>query len=135
LDKLDLRIVTPQREVLSERVDEVVLPSVVGSLGVLPGHAPLLAQLDVGEVSYRIGRERKHFAVTGGFAELLRGGVSILARTCESAEEIDLERAKKAESRARQELKGEIGSREFLEAELRLKRASSRISTHGHRRV
>jgi F-type H+-transporting ATPase subunit epsilon len=130
-----LRIVTPHREVLSEQVDEVVLPSVVGSLGVLPGHAPLLAQLDVGVVSYRTGRERKYFAVTGGFAEILRGGVSIMARTCESAGEIDLERARNAETRARQALKGEIGSREFLQAELKLKRATSRITTHGHRQV
>ena len=118
-----------------EQVDEVVLPSTVGSMGVLAGHAPLLAQLDVGEVSYRIGRERKFLAVTGGFAEVLVDSVSILARSCETAEEIDLERARQAEVRARDALKGEIGSREFLKAEVKLKRATTRISTHGRRRV
>ena len=135
MEKLELRIVTPHQEVLAQQVDEVVLPSTVGSMGVLAGHAPLLAQLDVGEVSYRIGRERRFLAVSGGFAEVLADSVSILARSCETAEDIDLERARQAELRAREALKREIGSGEFLKAEVKLKRAITRISTHGRGRV
>ena len=85
-DKITLEIVTPERQVLVEQADEVVLPSLEGYMGVLPGHAPLLAQLDVGEVSYRVGNQRHFLAVTGGFAEVLRESVSILATTCERAE-------------------------------------------------
>jgi F-type H+-transporting ATPase subunit epsilon len=135
LEKIELKIVTPDRQILAEQVDDVVLPTTVGSMGVLPGHAPLLAQLDVGEVSYKIGRDRKYLAVTGGFAEVLGHSVSILARSCESAENIDLERANRAEQKAREALKGEIGSREFLEAEVKLRRASTRINIHGRRQV
>ena len=132
---ITLSIVTPEREVISEPVDEVELPSWEGSMGVLPGHAPLLAQLQAGQVSYRVGNERHYLAVTGGFAEVLGEAVSILARSCERADEIDLDRAKRAEARALEQLKSEIGSDTFAHAGIKLKRAVARINTHGQRRV
>ena len=94
--KLRFEVVTPGRKVLSVEVDDVVLPSVDGYMGVQPGHAPLLAMLDVGEMSYRIGSERKYMTVTGGFAEVQRDSVAVLARASELAEEIDLQRAERA---------------------------------------
>jgi F-type H+-transporting ATPase subunit epsilon len=130
-EKLALQIVTPERQVLIEQVDDVILPSVDGYMGVLPGHAPLLAHLDVGEVSYRVGNQRHYLAVSGGFVEVLRESVSILATTCEKAEEIDLDRAQKARERAEKELKPELPEADFRRFEIRLKRALSRIQVTG----
>ena len=130
-EKLALQIVTPERQVLIEQVDDVILPSVDGYMGVLQGHAPLLAHLDVGEVSYRVGNQRHYLAVSGGFVEVLRESVSILATTCEKAEEIDLDRAQKARERAEKELKPELPEADFRRFETRLKRALSRIQVTG----
>jgi F-type H+-transporting ATPase subunit epsilon len=130
-DKLELEIVTPERRVLSEHVDEVVLPSVDGYMGVLPGHAPLMALLDVGELSVRVGNERRYLSVAGGFAEVLRHRVSILAETSELSHEIDLDRAKRARAAAEKELERDLSEHEFRRAEVRLKKAISRIQVHG----
>jgi len=132
-DKINLQVVTPDRSVLAEDVDDVVLPSVEGYLGVLPGHAPLLAQLAVGEVSYRVGSERRYLAISGGYAEVLRTSVSVLARTAEPAEEIDLDRARKAKDLAETRLKQDLPPHDLQRAEIKLKRALSRIQTHDHR--
>ena len=126
-EKLTLEIVTPERLVLSETVDEVVLPSVEGYMGVRPGHAPLLARLEVGEISYRTDVGERHLAVSGGFAEVLEGGVSILAETAELAEEIDLERAQRSRERAETLLKSRLSGQELPQAELSLKKAIGRI--------
>jgi F-type H+-transporting ATPase subunit epsilon len=130
-EKLTLRIVTPDRQVLAEQVDDVILPSVEGYMGVLPGHAPLLAHLDVGEVSYRVGNQRHYLAVSGGFVEVLRKSVSILATTCERADEIDLERAKQSKERAEGRLKPDASDIELSRAEASLRRALTRIQVTG----
>ncbi len=129
--KLSLGIATPERLVLTAEVDEVVLPGSEGYLGVLPGHAPLLTLLDVGEISYRIGNERKYVAVSGGFAEVLRESVEVLAETAEPAEQIDLERARLAKQRAEEKLKPALSEHEFKVAEVSLKKALSRIQVCG----
>jgi len=103
-DTFQLEITTPDRSVLDEQVQEVVLPGVEGYFGVLAGHAPMLAQLAVGEVSYRVGTQRKFLVVSGGYAEVLRDAVHVLARTAERADEIDLDRAVRAKERAEAEL-------------------------------
>jgi F0F1-type ATP synthase epsilon subunit len=69
-DRLTLELATPTRMVVAEAVDEVVIPGSQGYFGVLPGHAPLLATLGIGELTYRNGREERHMAVAGGFAEV-----------------------------------------------------------------
>jgi F-type H+-transporting ATPase subunit epsilon len=125
--KLQLEIATPDRLVLSEDVDEVVLPSVEGSMGVLPGHAPLLARLDSGEVSYRVGNVRRYLAVSGGFAEVLRTRVYVLAETAERAEEIDVERARDSKRRAEEALKSTKDPQDLEEAEARRARAEVRL--------
>jgi F-type H+-transporting ATPase subunit epsilon len=131
-DKIALEIVTPERRVLAKQVEDVVLPSVEGYMGVLPGHTPLLAMLDVGEISYLEGGERHYLAVSGGFAEVLRGSVSILAETSEPAEEIDVERAERSKERAEKALEAaDRSDSQFEEAEVRLKRAIGRIRVHG----
>ncbi len=127
-DRIQLEVVTPERRVVATEVDEVVLPSVDGYMGVLAGHTPLLAILDVGEVSYRVGTTRKYMVVSGGFAEVLRDSVSILAKTSELAEEIDVERAQRAREKAEARIKSE-GS-EVRHAEVKLKRALCRLQVH-----
>ena len=132
-DKLDLEIVTPERRVLSETAEEVVLPGSEGYFGVLPGHAPLLAALGVGEVSYRAGDRTRFLVVSGGFAEVLDNRVSVLAETCERAEEIDVDRASLSKRTAEGQLeRKEISESEFRMAEVRLKRAIARIEVTRH---
>lgn len=125
---ITLEIVTPERLVFSEPVDEVVLPGSEGYLGVLPGHAPLLTSLGVGELSYRQGARKGYLAVVGGFAEVLRDRVSVLAETCERAEEIDIDRAREKKRQAEEALRRrEASEHEWRAAEVRLKKAVTRI--------
>jgi len=91
-DKLDLEIVTPERLVLHETVDEVVLPGSEGYLGVLPGHAPLLTALAPGNITFKSGGREQTFVVGGGFVEVLRDRVSVLATTCRKPEESEPDR-------------------------------------------
>jgi len=126
-EKLRLEIATPDRLVLTEGVDEVILPSVEGYMGVRPGHAPLLAQLDVGEITLRVGGKERFLACAGGFAEVLAGSVSILAQTAEMAEEIDVERAERSRAKAEKLLAGDLSPYDSALAEMRLKKAVSRI--------
>src|SRR6185295_11174986 len=97
---IELQIVTPDRLVLKENVDEVEIPGSEGYFGVLPGHTPLLASLAVGEMWYRKGQERTYLAVAFGFAEVLPDRVTILAQVAERAEDIDAARAEDSKRRA-----------------------------------
>jgi F-type H+-transporting ATPase subunit epsilon len=101
---LDLQIVTPDRLVVRDRVDEVEVPGSEGYFGVLPGHTPLLASLGIGELWYRKGAEKTYVAIAYGFAEVLPDGVTILAQLAERAEEIDVDRAAAARQRAEERL-------------------------------
>src|SRR5215212_4265641 len=101
---IDLQIVTPDRRIVEEQVDEVEVPGSEGYFGVLPGHTPLLAALGVGELWYRKGQERIYLSIAGGFAEVLPERVTILARLAERAEEIDVARAEAAKKRAEERL-------------------------------
>jgi F-type H+-transporting ATPase subunit epsilon len=102
--KLTLEIVTPDRSIVTEQVDEVQLPGAEGYFGVLPGHTPLLAALQVGEMWYRIGSEKHFLALAFGFAEVLPERVTVLAQVAERAEDIDQERAERAMKRAQERL-------------------------------
>ena len=131
-DKLKFEVATPECLVIDDSVDEVVLPSVEGYMGVRIGHAPLLAMLEVGQISYRLGKDTKFVATSGGFAEVLRNSVRVLAETAEPAEEIDVERAQRSKAKAEELLKTEKSPDLFQRAEVRLKRAISLIQTHKH---
>jgi F-type H+-transporting ATPase subunit epsilon len=102
--KLQLEIVTPDRALAREEVDEVVVPGSEGDLGVLPGHTPLLAMLKVGELWYRQGSEKHYLAVAFGFVEVLPDRVTILAQVAERPQDIDVERAERAKRRAEETL-------------------------------
>ena len=102
--KLTLEIVTPDRALLREEVDEVVVPGSQGEFGVLPGHTPLLSTLKVGELWYRQGQEKHYLAIAFGFVEVLPDRVTVLAQVGERAQEIDVQRAERAKQRAEQRL-------------------------------
>src|SRR5689334_8433951 len=102
--KLTLEIVTPDRSLLREDVDEVVVPGSEGELGVLPGHTPLLSSLKIGELWYRQGSEKHYLAVAFGFVEVLPDRVTILAQVAERPQDIDIARAERAKERAEEAL-------------------------------
>jgi F-type H+-transporting ATPase subunit epsilon len=100
--KLTLEIVSPDRALLREEVDEVVVPGSEGEFGVLPGHTPLLSTLKIGELWYRQGQEKHYLAIAFGFVEVLPDRVTVLAQVGERAQEIDVQRAERAKQRAEQ---------------------------------
>jgi F-type H+-transporting ATPase subunit epsilon len=102
--QLLLEVVTPDRALAREEVDEVQAPGAEGYFGILPGHAPLLATLKVGELWYRIGAERHFPAIAGGFVEVLPDRVTVLAQIAERAQDIDVTRAEAARARAEERL-------------------------------
>src|SRR3954466_5588004 len=101
---INLQIVTPDRLLVNEQVDEVEIPGSEGYFGVLPGHTPMLASLAVGEMWYRKGQEKIYLSLAFGFAEVLPDRVTILAKLAERADEIDLDRAEAARDRAAKRL-------------------------------
>ena len=103
-NQLNLEVVTPHRIVLVKEVDSVTLPGIEGELGLLPEHIPLLTTLDTGIVSYNSSGKKQAIAVHWGYAQVEGNCVSVLAELAETAEEIDLERAKDAENKAKETL-------------------------------
>ena len=124
---IQLTVVTPERSLVNEQVDELQIPGAEGYLGVLPGHAPLFTELKVGELSYRKGGTWTSLAVAWGFAEVLPDQVRILAETAERAHEIDLERAARAKDRAEQRLMRGGDDVDYDRARVALQRALIRI--------
>jgi F-type H+-transporting ATPase subunit epsilon len=102
--KLQLQIVSAERSLVNETVDEVVIPGADGYFGVLPGHTPLLALLGAGELWYRQGQDKTYMVIAFGFAEVQPDAVTILAQVAEKAEEIDIARAEAAKKRAEERL-------------------------------
>jgi F-type H+-transporting ATPase subunit epsilon len=102
--KIHLLIVSADRSLVDETVDEVEIPGFDGYFGVLPGHTPLLAVLHVGELWYRQGAEKHYLSIAFGFAEVQPDRVTILAQIAEKAEEIDLARAEAAKKRAEERI-------------------------------
>jgi len=103
-EAMDLVIVTPTRQLLRTRTREVTLPGANGYLGVLPGHAPLMTELGIGELTFQGTAQTEPIAIIRGFAEVLPERVTVLAETAEMAAEIDLERAEAAKARAEKRL-------------------------------
>ena len=127
-DTLELEIVTPDKLLVRERVEQVQIPGKTGELGVLPGHAPLITTLTIGEISYRQGTNTHYLAVAWGFAEVLPNKVTILADTAERAEEIDAKRAQEAKARAEEALRLSRADLDFDATLYALHRAEVRIA-------
>jgi len=124
---IHLTIVTPERSLVDERVDEIQLPGAEGYLGILPGHAPLFTELKVGELGFRKGSNWAWLSVAWGFAEVLPGQVRVLAETAERANEIDVERAARAKERAEKRLSQSGQDVDYNRALVALERAVIRI--------
>jgi F-type H+-transporting ATPase subunit epsilon len=124
---LELQIVTPDRLILQDHVDEVEIPGSEGYFGVLPGHTPLLASLAVGELWYRKGQEKTYLSIAFGFAEVLPDRVTILARLAERVDEIDLERAEAARKRAEQRLAQPKSDIDYERARVALMKSLTRL--------
>jgi len=103
-DTFQLEIVTPEKKVVEATAEEVQIPGKNGYLGILPGHAPLVTELSVGEITFRENSTEQKLAVAWGFAEILPNKVTILAETAERPSEINIERARQAKERAEQRL-------------------------------
>jgi F-type H+-transporting ATPase subunit epsilon len=125
--ELTLEVVTPDRLLVHEVVDEVELPGVEGYLGILPGHTPLLASLKVGQLWYRKGTAKTYLAVSFGFAEVLPDRVTVLATLAEKAEDIDVARAEAAKKRAEERLAKQAPDVDFERARLALIKAVTRL--------
>jgi len=130
--KLHLQVITPTRSVVDAEVDSVTVPGALGALGILPGHAPLLAALRIGELSYRVGAREEHLAVHMGFVEVAADQVTVLADIAELPGEIDVALARAEKAAAEEALKGAVAS-EFDARRARLEGAVTRI-TVGTRR-
>lgn len=126
-DTFQLEIVTPEKMVVNEAVDEVQIPGLGGYLGILPGHAPLITELGVGVITYRAQGVSRNLAVAWGFAEVLPDKVTMLAETAERPEEIDMTRAQKAKDRAEQHLKSNDPQLDYDRAQDALQRAETRL--------
>jgi F-type H+-transporting ATPase subunit epsilon len=101
---LSISLVTPEKDVLDMECDEVIVPGVYGELGLLPGHIPLISAMKAGVLTTFSQGKRRHFVVSSGFVEIDDDRITILAGTCEPADEVDVERAKRALAEARKKL-------------------------------
>jgi F-type H+-transporting ATPase subunit epsilon len=127
---LHLEVITPERVMVSEDVDMVEAPGALGEFGVLPGHINFLTSIVPGEARYMTGNQTRHLATSGGFAEVVDDKVTFLLQTAEFAQEIDIERAKRARERAEAALKDlSLDDKDYKSLELALLRAVARIST------
>ena len=124
---IQLQIVTPDKLLVNEQVDEIQVPGSEGYFGVLPGHTPMLASLAVGELWYRKGQEKFYLSIAFGFAEVLPDRVTILARLAERAEEIDVERAESSRKRAQERITQPKSDIDYERARIALTKSLARL--------
>ncbi len=137
-DTLTLRVITPESIVVDTSASDVQFPALDGLMGILPRHAPMVAALDAGALSWTEGGQRLDMFVAGGFAEVRANTVRVVTEASEPATEIDVERAQEAAERARERLRSRkvADAEEFdiLRAEASLRRAMMRLNVAGKRR-
>jgi F-type H+-transporting ATPase subunit epsilon len=131
-DTFEFEIVTPDKMVLKDVAEQMQIPAKNGYIGVLPGHAPLITELAIGEISYSAHGETHYLAVAWGFAEVLPNKVTILAERAERPEEIDVARAEQAKSRAEEQLRRNGPELDYQRALSALKRAEVRLQVAAH---
>jgi F-type H+-transporting ATPase subunit epsilon len=126
-ETLHLQIITPDKLLVREEADQVQMPGKSGYLGILPGHAPLITELMIGEISFSAGGTTQYFAVSWGFAEVLPHKVTILADTAERAEDINVTRAQEAKARAEELLRNPPPDLDYKATNHALRRAEVRL--------
>lgn len=130
-------VITPEKVAFSDTVDFIAAPASDGEIGILPGHAPLLTRLALGELRLKKGSDVRYLAVTGGFLEVQSGSrVSIFAETAEMASDIDVERERLAAERAKTDMRNaaDLESLDYAAAEAALQRAMVRMKIAQSRR-
>jgi F-type H+-transporting ATPase subunit epsilon len=132
---LTLEIVTPDRSVVTEKVDEVEIPGAEGYFGVLPGHTPLLAMLQIGELWYRKGTDVVYLSIAFGFAEVLPDRVTILAQLAERADEIDIARAEAAKRRSEERISQPAAEMDYERARIAMMKALIRLQVASRART
>jgi F-type H+-transporting ATPase subunit epsilon len=133
--KIALELVTPDRALVREDVDEVQVPGSEGYFGVLPGHTPLLATMKPGEFWYRVGSEKFFLSVAGGFVEVLPDRVTVLAQVAERAEDIDVARAEAARKRAEERVSRQAPDIDFERARFALQKSLIRLQVASRART
>jgi F-type H+-transporting ATPase subunit epsilon len=124
--KILLEVVTPEKQLLSQQVDEVIAPGSEGEFGVLPGHCHFLSTLKIGELRYRVDDQTSHMAILWGYAEVTPTKVTIMAEVAEKAEDIDVERATAKVEEAERRLQAGGLPSEVKEAQISLEKARLR---------
>lgn len=124
--KILLEVVTPEKQLLSQQVDEVIAPGSEGEFGVLPGHCHFLSTLKIGELRYRVGDQTSHMAILWGYAEVTPTKVTVMAEVAEKAEDIDVERATAKVEEAEHRLQAGGLPSEVKEAQISLEKARLR---------
>jgi len=132
---IQLQIVSADRSLVNEQVDEVEIPGSDGFFGVLPGHTPLLAVLGMGELWYRQGQEKHYLSIAFGFAEVQPDRVTILAQMAEKADEIDVARAEAAKRRAEERMVKSVVDMDFERARIAMMKALIRLQVATRARI
>ena len=132
---LQLQVVSADRLRVNQQVDEVEIPGAEGYFGVLPGHTPLLATLQVGELWYRQGQDKHYLMIAFGFAEVQPDRVTILAQVAERADEIDVARAEGAKGRAEERLARPMADIDFERARVALMKSLTRLQVASRVRI
>jgi F-type H+-transporting ATPase subunit epsilon len=132
---LRLQIVSADRSLVNEQVDEVEIPGADGYFGVLPGHTPLLALLGAGELWYRQGQEKYYLAIAFGFAEVQPEAVTILAQIAEKPDDIDIARAEAAKKRAEERLARPAMEVDFERARIAMLKSLIRLQVASRARI
>ncbi len=130
----ELEIATPEKLLVREQVTEAQIPAANGFIGVLPGHAPLLSELGIGELSYQVGNEKHTMAIAGGVLEVLPELVRVLTTSAERGSDIDVARAQAAMKRANERLASPKESMDVARALNALKRAQARLDVASSKR-
>ena len=130
VNKIKLDIVTPERVTYSENVNMVIARAVDGDVGILPGHAPMIAALDTWPMRVLRDDGEIKIAISGGFLEARPKKVTILTNSAELPSEIDVKRAQAAKERAESRLKSKEGV-DIERAEIALKKATTRLQAAG----
>ena len=129
-EKLTLEVAVPQRLVVREQVDEVQVPAADGYVGILPDHAPMITELGIGVLSFKLAGKTRYMAINGGAMEVLPDHVRVLADTAEWAEEIDVQRAQRARRQANDLLQEHTMEIDVEEALAAIRRAEARLEAH-----
>ena len=130
---LQLEVVTPDKQVVSQAVDYVSAPGVEGEFGVLPNHVNLLSALAIGDLRYTTDGKNRHVFISGGFADVSNNTVTVLAEAAELAEDIDQNRAQAARERAEKRLAEKADNVDVIRAEASLRRAVTRLNIVAYR--